>query len=58
MFVPYIHTNDYLATIQAGQLDGQILDSLEYGNLERNIAEDWAISKIKDKLGKRYDFNL
>jgi hypothetical protein len=56
-FVPYIHLNDYLPTIQSGQLNYQILDALEAGNKQRIFAESWAIGKIRGKLKDTFDLN-
>jgi hypothetical protein len=54
---PYIHLNDYLPTIQSGQLNYQILDALEAGNKQRIFAESWAIGKIRGKLKDTFDLN-
>lgn len=54
-FVPYLTLTDYLPTIQSGQLNDQILDSLGTGDKERQFAEAWAMGKFRGKLVHEYD---
>lgn len=56
-FVQYLIPNDYLATIQSGQLNDQLLDELNAGNLQRNFAESWAIGQLRSKLKSKYDLD-
>lgn len=56
-FVQYLIPNDYLATIQSGQLNDQLLDELNAGNLQRNFAESWAIGQLRSKLKAKYDLD-
>jgi hypothetical protein len=56
-FVKYLTINDYLPTIQKGQLSQQILDSLYAGTLERQFAESWAIGQVRRYLKQVLDLD-
>ena len=54
-FVPYLTLNDYLTTIRSGQLNNQLLDSIEEGGeFERQEAESFAIDEVRSILGSYY----
>jgi hypothetical protein len=55
MYVPYLVLNDYLPTIQSGQLNNQLLDYLtQGGDFERKAAESWSIDKVKSILSSKF----
>lgn len=57
-FKSYITSADYLAVIQDGQLNDQILDELNEGKRQRRYAESWAISQVRSKLKSKYDLDF
>lgn len=54
-FVPYLRLQDYLTTIQTGQLSQQILDPLRAGGMQLIDAESWAIGKVVEHIEQQYD---
>lgn len=58
-FIPYLVLNDYLPTIQSGQLNNQILDPINQGGeQERKFAESFAIGKVRSVLSSFFDLSL
>src|ERR1035437_4296667 len=56
--VQYLTLNDYLPSIQSGQLNNQLLDAVTAGgNQQRQFAESWAIGKSLSMLGEYFDFS-
>ena len=55
---PYLTLNDYLPTIQSGQLNSQLLDAVNSGGLQqRQFAESWSLGKISSMLGDYFDLS-
>lgn len=58
-YIPYLTLNDYLSTIQGGQLSNQLLDAVEFGgNSQRMFAESWAIGQVRSYLGDYFDLDF
>lgn len=62
MYIPYLTYQDYLSTIQDGQLNKQILDVINQGarasNSQRQFAESWAIDKVRGQLKSKFDLDF
>jgi hypothetical protein len=57
--IPYLTLNDYLPSIQSGQLNNQILDAIERGGKQQRLfAESWAIGKVIAILGEYFDLDF
>lgn len=57
--IQYLTLNDYLPTIQSGQLNNQILDAIEHGGKQQRLfAESWAIGKVISILGEYFDLDF
>lgn len=57
MYIPYLTLQDYLPYIQKGQLNSQLLDSIN-GDMERTAMEQTAIETIYENLSQEYDLDL